>query len=321
MAGPVVDGEIEFTNLDWRVSEGDLLAHFEFEAVELINDFAGPGAGLRRCWRATTCGPLGKALPRGRTTARSWRWAPAPASAWRAWPAASAATSPCATEGGHADFAPSDEVEVEVLRASMAEVRPRLHRAAAVRPGALRPLLRPRRPEGPVPAPLPDEVAVTREALVGDPLAAETLDRFGGILGRRGRRPGADLRRQGRGLCLRRHRAPDRRAAGRRQLPRAASRTRAGWPTMWPTIPTYLVAPLSGHRRRGAPARADGTALGPRPAVSPLLHPLTVGRCLPDQPLLPSSGGCAARDRVAAHPAVVSAVIVVPGSPPPAAWT
>ena len=40
VAGPVVDGEIEFTNLDWTVSEGDLLAHFEFEAVELINDFA-----------------------------------------------------------------------------------------------------------------------------------------------------------------------------------------------------------------------------------------------------------------------------------------
>ena len=40
VAGPVLEGEIEFTNLDWRVSEGDLLAHFEFEAIELINDFA-----------------------------------------------------------------------------------------------------------------------------------------------------------------------------------------------------------------------------------------------------------------------------------------
>jgi glucokinase len=41
VAGPVMDGEIEFTNLDWQVSEGDLLASFEFEAVKLINDFAG----------------------------------------------------------------------------------------------------------------------------------------------------------------------------------------------------------------------------------------------------------------------------------------
>ena len=34
VAGPVLDGEIEFTNLDWRVSEGDLLAR----AVALIPD-------------------------------------------------------------------------------------------------------------------------------------------------------------------------------------------------------------------------------------------------------------------------------------------
>ncbi|MDB5448571.1 MAG: glk, partial [Phenylobacterium sp.] len=39
LAGPVLDGEIEFTNLNWQVSEGDLLAHFGFEAVKLLNDF------------------------------------------------------------------------------------------------------------------------------------------------------------------------------------------------------------------------------------------------------------------------------------------
>src|SRR5512140_1619061 len=39
-AGPVLDGEIEFTNLAWQVSEGELLAQFDFEAVRLINDFA-----------------------------------------------------------------------------------------------------------------------------------------------------------------------------------------------------------------------------------------------------------------------------------------
>ena len=34
VAGPVLDGEIEFTNLDWRISEGDLLTQFEFDAVK-----------------------------------------------------------------------------------------------------------------------------------------------------------------------------------------------------------------------------------------------------------------------------------------------
>src|SRR5947209_587326 len=40
VAGPVLDGEIQFTNIAWQVSEGDLLAQFDFEAVKLINDFA-----------------------------------------------------------------------------------------------------------------------------------------------------------------------------------------------------------------------------------------------------------------------------------------
>ena len=48
VAGPVLDGEIEFTNLDWQVSEGDLLAAFEFEAVKLINDFAAQALACPR---------------------------------------------------------------------------------------------------------------------------------------------------------------------------------------------------------------------------------------------------------------------------------
>ena len=40
VAGPVVDGEIEFTNIDWRMSEGELVGTFEFEAARLLNDFA-----------------------------------------------------------------------------------------------------------------------------------------------------------------------------------------------------------------------------------------------------------------------------------------
>src|SRR6185437_13531575 len=63
-AGPVMDGEIEFTNLDWQVSEGELLAHFEFEAVKLINDFA---AQALACPLLTeeSLKPLGPALRGG----------------------------------------------------------------------------------------------------------------------------------------------------------------------------------------------------------------------------------------------------------------
>ncbi|MDE2488526.1 MAG: glucokinase, partial [Alphaproteobacteria bacterium] len=48
VAGPVLDGEIAFTNLDWQVSEGDLLAAFEFEAVRLLNDFAAQALACPR---------------------------------------------------------------------------------------------------------------------------------------------------------------------------------------------------------------------------------------------------------------------------------
>jgi len=92
VAGPVVDGEIEFTNLNWQVSEGELLAQFEFEAVKLINDFAAQALACP----LLTSDSLRVLAPRSaaRRTSRWWSWAPAPASASRAWRAANAATWP-----------------------------------------------------------------------------------------------------------------------------------------------------------------------------------------------------------------------------------
>jgi glucokinase len=87
-----------------------------------------------------------------------------------------------ATEGGHGGFAPSDEVELQVLRRMMGKYgRVSIERLLSGQGlydlyCALADL------KGQAPA-LPDEVAVTKEGLVGDPLAAEALDRFGGILG------------------------------------------------------------------------------------------------------------------------------------------
>jgi len=181
VAGPVLDGEIEFTNLDWQVSEGDLLAHFEFEAVELINDFAAQalacplmeGADLR---------VLGPTLPRGP------RECPMVAlGAGTGFGVAGLARSErgdvaIPTEGGHAAFAPSNEVEVEVLKRLMAKYgRVSIERLLSGQ-GLydLYTALADIKGEAAV---LPDEVAVTTEGLVGDPLAGETLDRFGGILG------------------------------------------------------------------------------------------------------------------------------------------
>lgn len=180
VAGPVLDGEIEFTNLDWQVSEGELLAQFEFEAVRLINDFAA---------QALACPLLGpeELRPLG---PRLRGAADAPMvvlGAGTGFGVAGLARSErgdmaVATEGGHAAFAPSDDVEVEVWT----QLRARHGRVSIERLLSGRGLfeiygvlagLRQVEPH------LVDEKAVYAAAAKGDELAAETLDRFCGILG------------------------------------------------------------------------------------------------------------------------------------------
>lgn len=181
VAGPVLDGEIEFTNLHWRVSEGDLLAQFEFEAVELINDFAAQalacplleGADLR---------PLGKALPKGPHDCPIVALGAGTGFGVAALARSDRGDVAIATEGGHVGFAPTDEVEIEVLKRLMVKYgRVSVERLLSGQ-GLydLYTVLCDLAGEAPA---LPDEMSVTREGLVGDPLAGQALDRFGGILG------------------------------------------------------------------------------------------------------------------------------------------
>lgn len=181
VAGPVVDGEIEFTNLDWVVSEGDLLAHFEFEAVELINDFAA---------QALACpllvGPDLRVLgPRLETAGHNCPMVAL--GAGTGFGVAGLARSDrgdvaISTEGGHAGFAPNDEVEVELWKRLDAKYgRVSIERLLSGQ--GLYDLYCALADQQGVAAALPDEAAVTTEGLVGDPLAAAAIDRFAGILG------------------------------------------------------------------------------------------------------------------------------------------
>src|ERR1700761_6275717 len=180
VAGPVLDGEIEFTNLDWVVSEGELLVQFEFEAVRLINDFAAQalacpmlGADALKVLGPPLRGPadcpmlvLGAGTGFGVAgLARSER-----------------GDVEVSTEGGHAAFAPSDDVEVEIW----SKFRERYGRVSIERIlsgrglyelyGFLAALKQ-------QPTPLQNEKEVHDAAAKGDDLAAETLDRFCAILG------------------------------------------------------------------------------------------------------------------------------------------
>ncbi len=180
VAGPVIDGEIEFTNLDWQVSEGELLAQFGFEAVRLINDFAAQALACPLL-TAENLKPLGPALRAPDDEPMVIM------GAGTGFGVAGLARNErgdiaVATEGGHAAFAPADDVEMEVLRHLQARYGRvsierilsgrglfELHTALA----AMR-QLEPR---------LTDERAVMDAAIKGDPLAGETVDRFCAIYG------------------------------------------------------------------------------------------------------------------------------------------
>lgn len=180
VAGPVLDGEIEFTNLAWQVSEGELLAQFEFEAVRLMNDFAA---------QALACPLL--AADALRALGPELRGAPdcpmVVLGAGTGFGVAGLARSErgdvaVATEGGHAGFAPSDDVEVEIW----SQFRARHGRVSIERILSGRGLFElygvlagMRQTE----ATLVDDKAVFEAAAKGDALASETLDRFCGILG------------------------------------------------------------------------------------------------------------------------------------------
>jgi glucokinase len=180
VAGPVLDGEIEFTNLDWQISEGDLLAHFEFEAVKLINDFAAQALACPRLHpeELRVIGPKlrgGADCPIVVLGAGTGFGVAGLARADRGDVA-------IATEGGHAAFAPTDELEVEVWRRLTA----RHGRASIERllsgPGLYELYTAMAAIEG-QDAPLTDERAVTVAGNTGDALASAALDRFCGILG------------------------------------------------------------------------------------------------------------------------------------------
>jgi glucokinase len=176
----VLDGEIEFTNLAWQVSEGELLAHFEFEAVKLINDFAAQALACPLL-TAESLKCIGPKLRGG---------ADCPMvvlGAGTGFGVAGLARSErgdiaVATEGGHAAFAPVDAIEIEIWR-QFGERHGRVSIERLLSGRGLFELYGVLAGMNQADAPLADEKAVFEAASKGDALAAETLDRFCGILG------------------------------------------------------------------------------------------------------------------------------------------
>lgn len=113
VAGPVVDGRVKTPNLPWVLDSGALAAAFKLEAVALLNDLEATAYGIFTLKDDEFCS-LNGGEPRKLGN--------------KALIAAGTGLGeailyddgeefhPLASEGGHADFAPRDELEIDLLR-------------------------------------------------------------------------------------------------------------------------------------------------------------------------------------------------------------
>jgi len=181
VAGPVVDGEIEFTNLKWTVSEGDLLAQFEFEAVDLINDFAAQALACPRL-EGPDLREIGPPKGRGAHDCPIVALGAGTGFGVAALARSDRGEIAISTEGGHAGFAPTDAVELEIWK-RLDERFGRVSIERLLSGQGLYEVYRTLSALAGKEVVLADEMAVTKEGLVGDPLAAAALDRFAAMLG------------------------------------------------------------------------------------------------------------------------------------------
>ncbi len=114
VAGPVVDGACRTTNLPWLLEEGGLAATIRAPRVKLLNDLEGTAYGMLHLSPSDLV-----VLNEGRRPRRRGNIAVIAAGtglgeAYLYWDGGR--HRPIATEGGHADFAPRSDEEVDLLR-------------------------------------------------------------------------------------------------------------------------------------------------------------------------------------------------------------
>jgi glucokinase len=120
VAGPVFDGKCHTTNLPWELDEPVLAQAIGAERVKLLNDLEAAGYGMLHLSAAEMC-----VLNLGRSPGRKGHAAVIAAGTGLGesilcWDGQR--YHPMASEGGHVDFAPRTDQEVELLRYLRAKV-------------------------------------------------------------------------------------------------------------------------------------------------------------------------------------------------------
>ncbi len=113
VAGPVLSGRARVTNLPWEINAGDLQDRLGLERVELINDLVATAHAVPRLQAADleTLNP-GKSDPAGAIAVL----APGTGLGEAYITREGVHYLAHASEGGHADFAPGDELQMDLLR-------------------------------------------------------------------------------------------------------------------------------------------------------------------------------------------------------------
>ncbi len=113
LAGPVAGRKVQLTNLSWEVDGDAIESRFGIERVELLNDFAAAGYGLEalqphdlHSLQAGEAQHDGVRLLVGAGTGLGVAWLTQHAGRYQVH----------ASEGGHIDFSPSDEMQCMLLR-------------------------------------------------------------------------------------------------------------------------------------------------------------------------------------------------------------
>jgi glucokinase len=113
VAGPVEGGRANITNLPWRIDEATIAAEFHIPQVRLINDFQAVAYGIEALERqdlatlqAGAPQPGGVRAVIGAGTGLGEGFMVWQGGYYEAFP----------SEGSHADFAPSDALQIELLR-------------------------------------------------------------------------------------------------------------------------------------------------------------------------------------------------------------
>jgi len=182
VASPIAGDVVQLTNRDWSFSIQAFKAKFDWSRFEVVNDFVAIGHALggleRRHWRPLT----GPAWPDELPAAVSLV---GPGTGFGVGQVLRGAggTIVVPTEGGHASFAPLDELDIQILRAMLGRF-PRVSNERILSGPGLEHLYQAMAEARGAPADPPAAPQILEAAIAGrDPVARDTVQRFCLILG------------------------------------------------------------------------------------------------------------------------------------------